>query len=287
MILSYSLHGRNDLYSLAFPLILVSWRLRFPSARFMIHIHKSARQSPAAILARRVDLPIEILDYDEPLPQAHGPTYLTLWRLRPLWSENQIVAPRDIDSIPCHSEVSALLDFERSTAPFSTIRRHKSDSRIEGSLSAFRPEACIPPLPHSHKEFTQMPPCLDPWGSCLDDERALIFYLRPMIKDSIHYSARDLAHRPDRRPRHKSIFKELDEVLHQPPSPPALDRLLRKIARFPGRTAHGTPSENAQVLTHDFPACRAVSKVLEIPELRDFYLRDFPGRRSMEKLRGA
>ena len=268
MLLSYVVHGTCPAYSIAFAANLVAWQLFLPDARFRIYIHASARNIPAARLARRVDLPVEIHDFDHD-PAPLGRHALTTWRYRPLWEDHDIVLPRDIDSVMGSQETWVLRDFIASSAAFYTIRVFRSAAAIMGGISGFRPARVANFLPRTHDDFLVAEfPGTHHWHHWCDDEN----FLRHLFDrgGSIMYCSDGVLRRRPRY-RHCPMLKCYEDQAWTHAQYPALSRALDRVSEYPGAIVAPGPQDTAEILESCFPGARVVADAMD-PRLRDFYL---------------
>ena len=155
------------------PALLVINRLFYPDFFVRVHIDKSIQNHFLYPLLQKFTeeykmFQLACIDY----PFIN--TEPTLWRLLPVWSSNNLVLCRDIDSIPNTAEVKATLAFKNSDYIIHNIRSHpnhnSSATRMLAGLCAFK-SATACHINHSFAEFYNM--SSKQWGC---DQSLLMHY---------------------------------------------------------------------------------------------------------------
>jgi hypothetical protein len=153
-----SSNGASDRYWFNIPALVIANSIFYPEAETVIHVNKDITSHHLAPFLERVasktsKLKLCFLDY------GYSNTEPTLWRLRPLWTEDCDSLCRDIDSLPNEVEYRATRAFLDSHYIIHNIRSHPNHNshltRILAGLCAFKKE-CRPHIVHSYDQFYSM-----------------------------------------------------------------------------------------------------------------------------------
>jgi hypothetical protein len=171
--------SRGTFFVNQLPLAIRAFHACYPGWEMWIHHDERVRELPYfKALERMRDAGILKLI---PMGESKSLCSSMLWRMAPLWNEEvDIVACRDIDSVPMHRDFKMLDAFENSSGTIHAIHDSESHSGpLMGGMIAVKGKP-FRALPDSAKNFEMFP-----LGRQGDDQRALNAMLYPAMASGL------------------------------------------------------------------------------------------------------
>lgn len=137
-------------YWVNLPAVILVNNILYPNYKTKLFIDDSIKNSLLYPFLQYInsnkDFNFILHEIKEKLPDNEPSCRKKMWRYMPIWDkENEIVFPRDLDSLPNSSELKCCRLFESSKCEIMTIRSHPHHThtnpalRMLGGLSGFKP----------------------------------------------------------------------------------------------------------------------------------------------------